>query len=214
VYHPHADRSRSPARVSPVEPSPHLPAAPVARPARRRLLGAAAALVAGAALLRPHPARATAAASGADAEARTLSFVHTHTGEQVSLVYATRHAYVPDALAALDWFLRDFRNAAVHPIDPGLFDQLHTLATITGTRTPFQVISGYRSPATNRQLRAQSGGVAERSLHLEGRAIDVRLADVPLADLRDAARSLRAGGVGYYAASQFVHLDTGAVRRW
>jgi len=202
------------ARVPSVEPSPHLLAARVSRPARRRLLGAAAALVVGAALLRPHHARATAAGSRVDADARTLSFVHTHTGEQVSLVYATRHAYVADALAALAWFLRDFRSASVHPIDPELFDQLHMLATITGTRAPFQVISGYRSPATNRQLRTQGGGVAERSLHLEGRAIDVRLADVPLADLRDAARSLRAGGVGYYPASQFVHLDTGAVRRW
>jgi uncharacterized protein YcbK (DUF882 family) len=91
---------------------------------------------------------------------------------------------------------------------------LHLLAAVTGTKAPYEIISGYRSPATNASLQRRGGGVATHSLHLEGRAIDVRLADVPLADLRDAAISLRAGGVGFYAQSQFVHLDTGGVRRW
>ena len=95
-----------------------------------------------------------------------------------------------------------------------LLDQLHALATVTGSRAPFEVISGYRSPATNASLRAKSGGVAVHSLHLEGRAIDIRLADVSLADLRDAAISLQAGGVGFYPQSRFVHVDTGRVRRW
>ena len=176
--------------------------------ARRRFLGAAAALLAAPAIGRS--GRATAAVPGM----RTLGFEHTHTGEEIVVSYASGDSYIDRALASLNWFLRDFRNDAVHPIDPRLFDQLHTLATITGTKTRFQVISGYRSPATNHALRARGGGVAERSLHLQGRAIDIRLADVPLADLRDAALSLRAGGVGYYPGSQFVHVDTGPVRRW
>jgi uncharacterized protein YcbK (DUF882 family) len=153
-------------------------------------------------------------AAAAVPEVRTLAFRHTHTGEELAVAYAAGSAYLADALASVNWFLRDFRNGAVHPIDPQLLDQLHRLATITGTRARFEVISGFRSPATNQALRERSGGVARRSLHLEGRAIDVRLADVPLADLRDAALSLRAGGVGFYQASQFVHVDTGPVRRW
>jgi uncharacterized protein YcbK (DUF882 family) len=177
-------------------------------PARRRFLGAAAALLAAPAVVTSR--RASAAGPGL----RSLAFAHTHTGEEISISYASGGSYLADALARLEWFLRDFRNGATHPIDPKLFDQLHQLAGITGTTARFQVISGYRSPATNHALRARGGGVAEHSLHLEGRAIDVRLADVPLTDLRDAALSLRAGGVGYYPGSQFVHVDTGPVRHW
>jgi uncharacterized protein YcbK (DUF882 family) len=139
---------------------------------------------------------------------------HTHTGESLSLAYAHGDAYLPDALARLNWFLRDFRNGESRPIDPQLLDRLHLLGELTGTRAPFEVISGYRSPATNAALQQRGGGVASHSLHLEGRAIDVRLADVALADLRDAATSLRAGGVGFYPESRFVHLDTGRTRRW
>lgn len=146
--------------------------------------------------------------------ARWLSFSHTHTGEQLSLIYAYGAHLVPEALASLTWLLRDFRNGATHAIDPALFDQLHTLHRATASRAPFEIISGYRSPETNAMLHRQSDGVASRSLHLVGQAIDVRLGDVPLADLRDAALSLRAGGVGFYAGSNFVHLDTGRVRHW
>jgi uncharacterized protein YcbK (DUF882 family) len=162
------------------------------------------------------PLLALAQHAHANAEApRTVSFRHTHTGESLSLAYAHGDTYLPDALARVNWFLRDFRNGESKAIDPQLLDQLHTLSAITGTRAPYEVISGYRSPATNELLqRRGGGGVASHSLHLEGRAIDVRLADVPLADLRDAALSLRSGGVGFYAQSQFVHLDTGRVRRW
>jgi len=174
---------------------------------RRQFLGFAAV-----SLLAPMLSLARAATASVT-ELRALSFLHTHTGEQLSVTYATGDGYVPAALQALNWLLRDFRTGAVHPIDPALFDQLHRLARITGTRSPFQVISGYRSPATNEALRAR-GGVAVQSLHLEGRAIDLRLADVPLAALRDAAQSLEAGGVGYYPASQFIHMDTGSVRHW
>jgi uncharacterized protein YcbK (DUF882 family) len=175
---------------------------------RRRFLAAGAALLASPMLALPRRARANTAA------VRTLSFRHTHTGEALSIAFAAGDSYLAEALARINWLLRDFRNGESRPIDPQLLDQLHALSAVTGTRAPYEVISGYRSPATNELLQRRSAGVATRSLHLEGRAIDVRLADVPLADLRDAAMSMRAGGVGFYAQSQFVHLDTGRVRRW
>jgi uncharacterized protein YcbK (DUF882 family) len=152
----------------------------------------------------------------AETTPRLLSFEHTHTGERLALTFAVGDQYVAGALDAIQHFLRDFRNGATHPIDPGLLDQLHLLAATTATRAPFQVISAYRSPETNAMLRREGHGVAAQSLHLQGQAIDIRLADIALADLRDAALSLRAGGVGYYpsAGSDFVHVDTGRVRRW
>ncbi len=180
----------------------------VSAPVRRRLLAAGAAVLASSLLALPRRARANAGAL------RTLSFRHTHTGETLSLAYATGGTYLTEGLARVDWFLRDFRNGEAHAIDPQLLDQLHALSALTRSKAPYEVISGYRSPATNESLQRRGGGVAKHSLHLEGRAIDVRLADVALADLRDAATSLRAGGVGYYPQSQFVHLDTGRVRRW
>jgi uncharacterized protein YcbK (DUF882 family) len=145
---------------------------------------------------------------------RTLAFRHTHTGEALSIAYAHGDSYLPQALARVNWFLRDFRTEEMRAIDPRLLDQLHALAAVAGSHAPYEVISGYRSTTTNQALRHRGGGVAEHSLHLEGRAIDIRLADVTLADLRDASISLQAGGVGYYPQSQFVHLDTGRVRRW
>ena len=146
---------------------------------------------------------------------RSLSFLHTHTGERLSLVYAAGDAYLTDALARVDWFLRDFRNGESRAIDPQLLDQLHTLSELTRTRAAVRGHLRLSLAGDQRDAAAAGGGgVATHSLHLEGRAIDVRLADVPLADLRDAATSLRAGGVGFYPQSQFVHLDTGRVRRW
>ena len=147
-------------------------------------------------------------------EERVLSFLHTHTSERLSLPYFADGGYLPASLVRLERFLRDFRTGEEHPIDPALFDLLHDLQRATSTRTPFQVISGYRSPVTNAMLCAEGGGVARGSLHLQGRAIDVRLADVSTVTLRDAARELRRGGVGYYRRSDFVHVDTGRVRTW
>ena len=146
--------------------------------------------------------------------ARTLDFVHTHTGERLSVEYFGGGAYVPEALATVNHFLRDFRTGDVHPIDPGLLDLLHRLTDVTGSAKPYQVISGYRSPATNEMLRHRSEGVAAGSLHMQGQAIDIRLADIPLEQLRGAALAAHRGGVGYYPASNFVHVDTGRVRAW
>lgn len=143
-----------------------------------------------------------------------LAFEHAHTGERVSLVYRMGGEYVPSALRVLDHFLRDFRTGDQCQMDPQLLDILSLLSSLTRSKQPFQVISAYRSPLTNAMLREQGRGVARSSLHLEGRAIDIRLEDVPLSDLRDAALSLKGGGVGYYPGPDFVHVDTGRVRAW
>jgi uncharacterized protein YcbK (DUF882 family) len=145
---------------------------------------------------------------------RALSFTHTHTGERLVIEYFRGGAYEPEALATVNHFLRDFRTGDVHPIDADLLDLLHHLSGLTETTRPFQVISGYRSPATNAMLRQHSEGVAAGSLHMQGQAIDIRLADVPLPRLREAALAVGRGGVGFYPASDFVHVDTGRVRRW
>jgi uncharacterized protein YcbK (DUF882 family) len=158
---------------------------------------------------------AARAALAMDEEARSLSLEHAHTRERLSLVYATREQYVANALSTLNHFLRDHYSGAVGMIDPQLFDLLYRVKTALGARESFHVISGYRSPATNRALRTtRGGGVATRSLHMDGKAIDIRLPGVPLGELLDAALSLRAGGVGYYPREQFVHVDTGRVRSW
>jgi len=145
---------------------------------------------------------------------RALTFVHTHTGERLAVEYFSGGEYLPDALSTVNHFLRDFRTGDVHTIDTDLLDLLHHVTTTTGTSTPFQVISGYRSPATNEMLRQHSEGVAAGSLHMKGQAIDVRLSDVALPKLRAAALAVGRGGVGFYPASNFVHVDTGRVRAW
>jgi uncharacterized protein YcbK (DUF882 family) len=155
-----------------------------------------------------------AALSGAALGTRALSFAHTHTGEHLNVEYFSSGTYLPDALSTVNHFLRDFRTGDVHDIDAELLDLLHSLRGLTGTSKPFQVISGYRSPKTNEMLRQHSEGVAAGSLHMKGQAIDIRLADIPLPRLRSAALSVKRGGVGFYPASDFVHVDTGRVRAW
>jgi uncharacterized protein YcbK (DUF882 family) len=174
---------------------------------RRGFIGLTGAALAGLAL---DPVKAFASSS----QPRSLTFLHTHTHEALELVFADGPQYRPAALATVNQFLRDFRTEQVHPIDPSLLDLLHALAKSTGTTAPFHVISGYRSPETNAMLHAHSEGVAVHSLHMDGKAIDIRLPDIALPRLHSAALDLRRGGVGFYPASDFVHVDTGRVRVW
>jgi len=173
---------------------------------RRRFIGVMAA--AAPALALP------GAAFGRPPGGRELRFFHTHTSERLVVEYHDGERYLGDALATIDRFLRDFRTGEAHTIDPRLLDLLHSLAGVTGTSKPYDVISGYRSPHTNQMLRQRSEGVAAGSLHMQGMAIDIRLTDVPLGSLRKAALAAGVGGVGYYPQSQFVHVDTGRVRFW
>ncbi len=176
------------------------------RPDRRRFLRRGAALVAA---LSP-----VGIAWGRALEQRSLSFVHTHTGESLSTVYFREGSYVAPELDRVNHLLRDFRTGDVHPIDPALLDILFDLRKRVDRDPPFEVISGYRSPKTNALLRRHTAGVAEHSLHMQGRAIDVRLSGFSTRGLRDLALGMRRGGVGFYPASDFVHLDNGRVRWW
>ncbi|EXI76083.1 MAG TPA: YcbK family protein [Candidatus Accumulibacter phosphatis] len=177
---------------------------------RRRFLGHAAQLLAaGVVLPLARPALASLP------NARQLAFEHTHTGERLSVVFSLGDQYIPESLRRLNLFLRDHYSGEVGNIDPQLFDLLYAIRQEVDSGQVFQVISGYRCPATNSRLRkGRSSGVARQSLHMDGKAIDIRLAGVPLSDLRDAAISRNRGGVGYYAGSDFVHVDTGRVRSW
>jgi uncharacterized protein YcbK (DUF882 family) len=148
---------------------------------------------------------------------RTLSFFNTHTGERLKTTYCCDGRYEPQSLEEINHILRDFRTNQIKPIDPKLLDLLHELGGTLETDRPYHIISGYRSPQTNAMLRQLGGdhtGVASKSLHMSGRAIDVRVPGVPLDRLRAAARSLKLGGVGYYPSPNFVHVDTGRVRYW
>jgi uncharacterized protein YcbK (DUF882 family) len=142
-----------------------------------------------------------------------LSFYNNHTRESFDLCQISRTC-PPIIRQEFNIFLRDFRTGEVHPIDFRLVHILQQIQKIAGSSGTFRVISGYRSPKTNAALRGKSTGVAKKSLHMRGQAIDVRLTDLPTSDLRDIAISLKAGGVGYYADSDFVHVDTGRVRTW
>jgi uncharacterized protein YcbK (DUF882 family) len=145
---------------------------------------------------------------------RRIALLNLHTGEPVDIEYFRDGRYVAEAFSAIEAVLRDFRTGERHAIDPALMDYLVEVAHTAGVDPAFSVISGYRSPQTNASLRERSDGVAQHSLHIEGRAIDVRITGVDCADLAAHARELKRGGVGYYRASDFVHLDTGSFRTW
>lgn len=147
-------------------------------------------------------------------EQRRLHLINTHTGEELDARYFEDGVYRPEQLGAMDWLLRDHRTSEVFPIESRLFDLLHELAAAAGREPRYEVISGYRSPATNAMLAATTDGVSSNSLHLEGRAIDVRLVGLPTVALKDLALARQTGGVGFYPESDFVHLDTGRVRNW
>lgn len=190
---------------------------------RRAFLRAGAAFLTGVLLSDPfgiaqaadRPGRHALDGAPAGAELpRSLSFVHTHTRESVEAVYWCDGGWCREGLVAIDQILRDHRTDEVKEIDRDLLELLHDLRDSLGSTEPFQVVSGYRSPATNAALRRRSRRVAKTSLHMHGRAIDIRLPGARLNALHAAAKELQRGGVGYYPASNFVHVDTGAVRYW
>jgi len=145
---------------------------------------------------------------------RNLAFFNTHTGESAALEYCRSGCLVTPSLEKINHILRDHRTGETHEIDVRLLDLLHALSGKTSAEEPFHIISGFRSPQTNALLRAHSRGVAAKSLHLVGQAIDIRLPGFKLRDLYRAAVALRGGGVGIYPESDFIHVDVGRVRTW
>ena len=165
--------------------------------------------------LAPSPLWATPPPAPASGKAdRALSFLNLHTGERVTATYWANGDYVTDGLADMNRVLRDFRTGEVAAMDQRLFDLLHALRSKLDTTAPFHVISGYRSPKTNAKLSQAGRGVAKRSLHMHGMAIDIRVPGRDLKGLHRTAKAQRAGGVGYYPRSDFIHLDVGRVRYW
>ena len=145
---------------------------------------------------------------------RKLSLLNLHTGESLSATYWVEGEYQNSELTAINHLLRDHRTGDIHTIDKTLLDLLNTLQQTLGSNQPFQIISGYRSAKTNASLNKKSNGVAKKSLHMQGKAIDIRLPGCQLKDLHKAAIECQAGGVGYYQKSNFIHIDTGRIRRW
>lgn len=146
--------------------------------------------------------------------AQVVSFRNSHTGEVYSGVYRVGNRYLPEAFERINYVMRDFRANEVFPMDPRAIDIIAAVHRYTGTDQPYSLISGYRSPHTNAMLRSHSRGVAKRSLHMSGQAIDVRLGDINAKHLREIAVTLKAGGVGYYPRQGFVHMDSGMFRTW
>ena len=162
------------------------------------------------ALSVPALARAAVAAPGE----RTLRLYNTHTGESIKSVFWAEGQFVPEALIDINKLLRDHRSNTVATMDPKLLLLLDQVSARFGGTEVLHIISGYRSPETNAKLAKASGGVAKHSMHLEGKAIDIRMPGRDLAHVHKAALGLGAGGVGYYPSSQFVHMDTGRIRNW
>lgn len=153
------------------------------------------------------------AAQPAPAE-RTLRLYNTHTGESLRSVFWAEGQFIPDALKDINKLLRDHRNDKIADMDPKLILLLNDVSDKFGEGQTLHIISGYRSPESNAKLAAASDGVAKHSMHMDGKAIDIRMPGKNLAQLHKAAMSMKAGGVGYYPDSQFVHMDTGRVRYW
>jgi uncharacterized protein YcbK (DUF882 family) len=178
---------------------------------RRDILkGGLCTLLAG--ILPLFPARS--AYSAQNYQSWRIAFRNAHTGESFSGVYRVGNKYLPDAFERINYVLRDFRNDEIFPMDPRVIDLVKTLHDRTNPEEPLEVLSGYRSPKTNSMLRHVSTGVARNSMHMYGQAMDIRLPGYKTSRLRDMAKRLKAGGVGYYPKSDFVHVDTGKVRSW
>lgn len=175
---------------------------------RRSFLKSSAVLAS--ALSVPALAKSATAAPGE----RTLRLYNTHTGESLKSVFWAEGQFIPEALTDLNRLLRDHRNGKVAPMDPALLALIERVTAQFGSNKVLHIISGYRSPETNRMLAEKSGGVARHSMHLEGKAIDLRIPGVDLRHVHKAALATKGGGVGYYDKSQFVHMDTGRVRHW
>lgn len=156
----------------------------------------------------------SALAAFASEPARQIALANLHTGEHCAVTYWEDGEYVTDALVEINRIMRDHRNNEEHPIDTALLDLLNVLHGKLETDKPFEVVSGYRSPASNAAMHARSSGVAKHSLHIEGKAIDIRMSGRSLAGIHRSALALGMGGVGYYPSSNFVHVDTGRVRQW
>lgn len=172
---------------------------------RRSFLVASAQIAAG--VLFPSSVLAIAS------QTRPLSFYHTHTGERISIDYSPE-TYTGSVRRALEHFFRDFRTSEIHPIDRRLLDVLTTIQRFSGSHSCYEIISGYRSAKTNEVLRKKSSGVGKKSYHMQGRALDIRLAGLDIGVLRDLAVKFNNGGVGFYPKSNFVHIDTGRKRLW
>jgi uncharacterized protein YcbK (DUF882 family) len=181
---------------------------------RRRALAAGSRLVAVCAMGLVTGAAVRAAPSAERPGSRRIALRNLHSPDSLDIEFYRDGGYLPGALAAIQTLLRDYRTGDEHPIDPALLDYLCDVAQAARVDAVFSVISGYRSPRTNQMLHERSSGVASRSLHMEGRAIDVRLAGVDCADLAETALGMQRGGIGYYRQSDFVHLDTGRFRSW
>ena len=177
---------------------------------RREFLGLCAAATAAAL----SPSTAFAALGRLTDPGRNLSFYNLHTDEYLDVCYCRNGRYDPAALKKINYILRDHRSGDVKPIDVQLLDLLHTISLKTRSQSPFHVISGYRSPTTNSKLRKKSKGIASRSLHMYGKAIDIRLPGYSTWRLRDVAMAVKGGGVGFYPKADFVHVDVGRVRFW
>jgi uncharacterized protein YcbK (DUF882 family) len=167
-----------------------------------------------AALAGIFPRKVFGSPAGISQPERSLAFYNTHTGEQLRSVYWVQGNYLEDSLGEINHILRDHRTNEIKNIDTGLLDLLFAIGNELEARQPFHVISGYRSPDTNAFLRAHSAGIAEHSLHLVGKAIDIRTPGRELRALHKTAVALKGGGVGYYPKSDFVHVDVGRVRYW
>jgi uncharacterized protein YcbK (DUF882 family) len=146
---------------------------------------------------------------------RALLLYNTHTGERIDIIYRHAGQYIPEALAKLDYFLRDHRTGDVRHFDPHLYDVLSDLTSAIGhPGGEIDIVCGYRTSTTNESLRAHSTGVAKNSNHIQAKAIDLRMPGIDTLKLRKAALALARGGVGYYPHSDFIHVDIGRVRQW
>ena len=145
---------------------------------------------------------------------KSLSLYNIHTGENINTTYWADGTYIPEALSQMNHLLRDYRTDAAMDMDTELFDLLYSIRTNLDSSKPFNVISGYRSPQTNTMLNHYSTGVAKKSLHMQGKAMDINLPGRDLSKLKKIAMNLKQGGVGYYPSSDFVHVDVGRVRYW